>query len=204
MRRSRGRRPDHLHAQLHPSRCRARGRPFGQTHPAGKADGYHHPGCPRHHAARAGSSGRFPDRPAVSLQTDLRRSDPRGAGAQDHRRHQDHQHPGASLPVPGQGEAVEQVLEILRRHAGGEVLPLLRPDEPVRGRQAGQCVRHRQRGGQLPGLRVRGREVGHPGQRLRGRHLRQRRPGQLQPVHVRAHVLRGAGAVRRRGAAEGH
>ena len=61
----------------------------------------------------------------------------------------------------------------------------------------------RQRGGQLPRLRVRRREVGHPRQRLRDRHLRERRAGQLQPVHVRADVLRGDGAVRRRRAAEG-
>ena len=41
---------------------------------------------------------------------------------------------GAPLPLPGQSQAVEQVLEVLRRHTGREVLPLLRPDEPVRGR----------------------------------------------------------------------
>ena len=148
-------------------------------------------------ADRRGSSSRLPDRPAVSLQTDLRRGDPRGAGAQDDRQYQDDHHPGAPLPLPGQGQAVEQVLEILRRHAGGKMLPLFRPDEPVRGRPAGQCIRHRQHGGQLPRFRVRGPEVGHPGQRVRDRDLRERRAGQLQPVHVLADVLRGDGAVRR-------
>ena len=57
-----------------------------------------------------GYSGDLPDRPAISLQADLRGGDPRGAGTKDDRRHQDHHDLGAPLPLPGQSQTVEQVL----------------------------------------------------------------------------------------------
>ena len=38
--------------------------------------------------------------------------------------------PGASVPVPDQGRRLEPLQREHRRHPGGEVLPLLRPDAP--------------------------------------------------------------------------
>ena len=60
-----------------------------------------------------------------------------GRGARRHGRRRAHGgDPRAPLPVPPQGRRLEPLQPQHRRHAGREVLPLLRPDEPGHRHQA--------------------------------------------------------------------
>jgi hypothetical protein len=98
-------------------------------------------------------------------------------------------HPRAPRAVLPQGRRLEPLQRQHRRHAGGEVLPLLQPDgvDPRRAplrvfASGGQRVNHLD---ERYGGRAR-----HPGQRLRRRRVPQRRARHAGPVHVRRELGR--------------
>ncbi len=139
------------------------------------------------HARRRGgraASGRRLGRHGVPLHAAGRAAG--GGGARRRRRAAgDAGDPRAPLPVPEEGRRLEPLQPQHRRHAGREVLPLLRPDERDRAPAATARLRVRRRRREPPGRALRRRAARHPRQRLRHRRLRERRARAARPVHVR-------------------